>query len=737
MNREELINIIQNSETKLNNLRNIDYDGLKERITELESIFKEFKEGGESLLSKENTLQIGIVGQVKAGKSSFLNSLFFNGENVLPKASTPMTAGLTVIEYAEKNTFEVEYFDEKDWQIFVKQNEDYKKCEQEVRAKNPNQPEIFIKKEIEKITSDKIRSAHELVSACSSNAKDKIGRKNDAKEFKNLDELQNVLEQYVGANGEYTSVVKSLYIKMNDERLDGLRIVDTPGVNDPVVSRENRTRTFLHSCHGVFLLSAATDFLGSGDISFLNSRIGGSGIGTVVLLASKFDSVLQDIGADRVMKKQEHGDLVDTVNEQKKKFKKRLRELSDTIDEKLRNRIKLDTTAGIGYSIANKPSSKWDNLEKQIVQQMKRYYPDYFSTEDDIQESFEGLANIPDIRKEYLEGVFMKNKDSIIAEKIKEFFAKNKQDISSSIDQMLQEFKNHQEQLNKTTVAEIQKQNEQQSELFDNLKSKFDEVFLGFNKSIQHNVTEIANNIPFNYIKEIPTEKKSIPIRHKGIFYGHTTSDIEMTQVNTYELKCQVEENIESYVQSWNTEWKKMFDETRKEMADKLIEAISDFEKEIMSTSFNDKYYRDLIERTLNNLKYYNVLELRNIIDKNKNNGFDKIEEFVPDETENKDKDEVKPHLDKKIKEHNKELIKGLRSNGDSLKEDVKKEISINLKNANNEIEKTQSSFIEKLKKEGKKYLDNLEKEMLEKTVVIKKIENIISCISELSTIYK
>lgn len=737
MNREELINIIQNSETKLNNLRNIDYDGLKERITELESIFKEFKEGGESLLSKENTLQIGIVGQVKAGKSSFLNSLFFNGENVLPKASTPMTAGLTVIEYAEKNTFEVEYFDEKDWQIFVKQNEDYKKCEQEVRAKNPNQPEIFIKKEIEKITSDKIRSAHELVSACSSNAKDKIGRKNDAKEFKNLDELQNVLEQYVGANGEYTSVVKSLYIKMNDERLDGLRIVDTPGVNDPVVSRENRTRTFLHSCHGVFLLSAATDFLGSGDISFLNSRIGGSGIGTVVLLASKFDSVLQDIGADRVMKKQEHGDLVDTVNEQKKKFKKRLRELSDTIDEKLRNRIKLDTTAGIGYSIANKPSSKWDNLEKQIVQQMKRYYPDYFSTEDDIQESFEGLANIPDIRKEYLEGVFMKNKDSIIAEKIKEFFAKNKQDISSSIDQMLQEFKNHHEQLNKTTVAEIQKQQGQQSELFDNLKSKFDEVFLGFNKSIQHNVTEIANNIPFNYIKEIPTEKVSRPIRHKGFFYGHTTSDIEMTQVNTYELKCQVEENIESYVQSWNNEWKKMFDETRKEMADKLIEAISDFEKEIMSTSFNDKYYRDLIERTLNNLKYYNVLELRNIIDKNKNNGFDKIEEFVPDETENKDKDEVKPHLDKKIKEHNKELIKGLRSNGDSLKEDVKKEISINLKNANNEIEKTQSSFIEKLKKEGKKYLDNLEKEMSEKTVVIKKIENIISCISELSTIYK
>ena len=141
MDREQLIKLIQNSESKLNFLKTIDYDGLKEKITELQSVFNEFKEGGENLLSKDNVLQIGIVGQVKAGKSSFLNSLFFNGENVLPKASTPMTAGLTIIEYAEKNTFEVEYFNEKDWEIFVNQDEEYKKREQEIRAQNPGAPE--------------------------------------------------------------------------------------------------------------------------------------------------------------------------------------------------------------------------------------------------------------------------------------------------------------------------------------------------------------------------------------------------------------------------------------------------------------------------------------------------------------------------------------------------------------------------------------------------------------------
>ena len=448
MNKEQLISLIKNSESKLDALKAIDYNELQGKITELESIFKEFKEGGETLLSEDNILQIGIVGQVKAGKSSFLNSLFFNGKDVLPKASTPMTAGLTIIEYAEKNTFEVEYFNEKDWDIFVKQDEEFKRIEGEIRAHNPGAPEAVIKKEIESRTSEKIRSAHEMVSSCSSSAKQKIGKKNDAKDFFDIDDLQNVLEQYVGANGEYTSVVKSLYIKMNDERLMGVRIVDTPGVNDPVVSRENRTRTFLHSCHGVFLLSASTDFLGSGDISFLNSRIGGSGIGTVVLIASKFDSVLQDIGADREMKKEERGDLVDTVEMQKKKFKKRIRELSDTIEEKLKGRIKFDTTAGIGYSIAQKPSNKWDNVEKQVVQQMRRYYPDYFSTDRDIKESFEGLANIPEIRSNYLDGVFKDNKEAIIAEKMKGFFEKHKQEISSNIEKILNEFKNRYEQLN-------------------------------------------------------------------------------------------------------------------------------------------------------------------------------------------------------------------------------------------------------------------------------------------------
>lgn len=738
MDKEQLVELIKNSETKLEYLKTIDYDGLKEHITELESAFNEFKEGGEGLLSKDNILQIGIVGQVKAGKSSFLNSLFFNGESVLPKASTPMTAGLTVIEYSEKNTFEVEYFNEKDWEIFVNQDEDYKKREQEVRAQNPDAPESIIKKEIENRTSEKIRSAHEMVSSCSSKARQKIGQKNDSKEFYDLADLQNVLEQYVGANGEFTSVVKALYIKMNDQRLNGLRIVDTPGVNDPVVSRENRTRTFLHSCHGVFLLSASTDFLGSGDVGFLNSRIGGSGIGTVVLLASKFDSVLQDLGAEKEMKHEGRGDLVDTAEMQTKKFKRRLRELSDTIDEKLRGKIELDTTAGIGYSIAHKPAEKWDNVEKQVVQQMQRYYPDYFSTDSDIKETFKGLANIGDIKEKYLDGVFMENKDAIISEKVKEFFIKNRQDISLTIDNILNEFKDRQEQLNETTLAEIQKQKEMQGKLFDGLKSTFASIFNNFSRNIQNEVKHIANNVRFNEIRTIPTEQATESITCKGWLWGHNTNEMTIDHVNTYELCTQIEKSVETYGKSWNDEWQKLFENARREMSEKLNTAISEFEKQIMSTSFKDTYYRGLIDKALDELRDNKELAIGDIISDYQRQGDDIAnEQFYPSGTDELKEEQVNSYLSRCLREHNSNLINRFRLLSDSIKEDVKKEINKNLQNSLNVIEGMKTSFANNLKEEGEAYLEGLEKDMADKTAVLKKIENIISCITELSTLYK
>ena len=57
---------------------------------------------------------MGIIGRVKAGKSSLLNALIFNGKDILPKAATPMTAALTRMEYSENVRAEVEFYDQAD-----------------------------------------------------------------------------------------------------------------------------------------------------------------------------------------------------------------------------------------------------------------------------------------------------------------------------------------------------------------------------------------------------------------------------------------------------------------------------------------------------------------------------------------------------------------------------------------------------------------------------------------------
>ena len=64
---------------------------------------------------EDRKLNIGIIGQIKAGKSSFLNSLLFDGKDVLPKAVTPKTAVLTKIEYSENNELEIEFYTKDEW----------------------------------------------------------------------------------------------------------------------------------------------------------------------------------------------------------------------------------------------------------------------------------------------------------------------------------------------------------------------------------------------------------------------------------------------------------------------------------------------------------------------------------------------------------------------------------------------------------------------------------------------
>ena len=85
-------------------------------------------------------LSIGIVGAMKAGKSSFLNACIFGGRDVLPKAATPMTAALTRIRYSETPQATVHFYERKDWE---KIEDNAQKYEEQLNTKYSNYCKIY------------------------------------------------------------------------------------------------------------------------------------------------------------------------------------------------------------------------------------------------------------------------------------------------------------------------------------------------------------------------------------------------------------------------------------------------------------------------------------------------------------------------------------------------------------------------------------------------------------------
>ena len=68
----------------------------------------------QDILNTDRNMKVGIIGGIKAGKSTFLNALIFDGESVLPQAATPMTAALTRMVYSEKKNYAKIHFYTKD-----------------------------------------------------------------------------------------------------------------------------------------------------------------------------------------------------------------------------------------------------------------------------------------------------------------------------------------------------------------------------------------------------------------------------------------------------------------------------------------------------------------------------------------------------------------------------------------------------------------------------------------------
>ncbi len=392
-------------------------------ITALQKLKSNFEFKTADFYRTDRKLNIGVIGQVKAGKSSFLNSLLFSGQAVLPKASTPKTATLTKIEYSTDNKIEVEYYSIDEWDVL------------EQNAKVNLDDEIYISsRELVKLAIETQIDVRSL-----------LAKGKEIINFDSYDALIGKLNDYVGENGKFTAIVKSVTLYLDREELEGISIVDTPGLNDPIVSRTIRTKDFIELCDIVFFLSQAGSFLDKSDWTLLSTQLPQKGAKKLVLIASKYDSAIRDI----LRKKVESDDIFDapisnpnetdnipdaramTANKLNARAKKQVelfvadlkrREASEELIKVISNCSEPLLVSSMCYNMANKPATEYDKEELNVYNALLKF-------SDSIADDIALIGNYAVVKDVYDKAV--SEKEELLAEKAKSFIPMSIEEISS------------------------------------------------------------------------------------------------------------------------------------------------------------------------------------------------------------------------------------------------------------------------------------------------------------------
>lgn len=386
---------------------------------------------------------------MKAGKSSLLNALIFEGVEVLPKAATPMTASLTILKYAKTLSAEVEFYSPKDIAELENEHERYVRefnriVEEEVKKQKEKQSlsnrakerfknlgnkfnrnksdkeapkeRVLSDKEIneraERIAKNELEKDIKLVSSYDQYEKmKKSGLFNTEKldpriQANNLEELNQKLLQFVGADGKYMPYTKAVQISLNNPNLKDLEVIDTPGVNDPIASREERTKALLKDCDVVFIVSPSNQFLTDSDMSLFDRVSNKEGLQEIYFVASQADSAV--LSMSEVEKSNQHlptafenaqktlssqlnnimGALIQTYPNQREVFEKAIK-----------NGVIL--TSGACFSMYKdfKNQASWERNQKteeyhNALRNLKDFYPDAFNSDDKSKESLLFLSNM-------------------------------------------------------------------------------------------------------------------------------------------------------------------------------------------------------------------------------------------------------------------------------------------------------------------------------------------------------
>ncbi|MCG3678192.1 dynamin family protein [Aliarcobacter butzleri] len=256
---------------KIDNEHKSSFKDLKHNLENIINELKTDLTNKEILAELENTnnylndqkFSIGITGVMNAGKSTMLNALM--GREILGSAVVPETANLTIVKHNPTDNAKVYYWNEQEWDRIKKSASQLESMKDFVEETN-------------RIFGDNLKNYIRPVSRF-----DEI----DIKDLSSYTSAE--------ASGKKCNLVK--YVELGsklDFLSDGIEIVDTPGLDDPVIQREEITKEYISQCDMMIHLMNVSQSATLKDVEFIIDALLYQNISKLLVVITRADTVSKE-----------------------------------------------------------------------------------------------------------------------------------------------------------------------------------------------------------------------------------------------------------------------------------------------------------------------------------------------------------------------------------------------------------------------------------------------------------
>ncbi len=324
----------------------------------------------------------------------------------------------------------------------------------------------------------------------------------------NLEELNQKLIQFVGADGKFMPYTKAVQISLNNPNLKDLEVIDTPGMNDPIVSREECTKALLKDCDVVFIVSPSSNFLAESDMDLFDRVSNKEGLQEIYFVASQADSTV--LSMSEVQNSRQH--LPTAFENAQKALSSQLNSIMGALIQNYPNQRKIFEKAikngvilasGVCFSMYkdfnNQASWESKNEDYQLAwNNLTDNYPDAFNSDEASKESLLLLSNMGTIR-ERLEKAAQKKKE-IISQRLQDYAQSQANNLHNLITQLLKDLEDEKKRIKNADMGTIKKQIEAYEKLSGNIETGFKEAYEEF---IFHFIQNIRDGLNETLTKAI------------------------------------------------------------------------------------------------------------------------------------------------------------------------------------------------------------------------------------------